>query len=198
MPVIDAVGTPVVDLVRTEFGWCGFLWEDDSLAGIAVGHDASVDAARAAAGERISDVRVRGEIASRRALAKSKMSSEAARLAEAFIAYAEGKLVEFPRVALAYVPSTRFASAVLNACRNIPYGEVRSYGDIAELAGSPQASRAVGNVMRSNRYPILIPCHRVIAAQGRIGGYSSPRGLEFKRTLLAMEARGRDAGKGSR
>ncbi|MEO1971721.1 MAG: MGMT family protein, partial [Pirellulaceae bacterium] len=61
-----------------------------------------------------------------------------------------------------------------------------SYAGLAVAAGSPAAARAVGNVMRTNRYPLLIPCHRVVGS-GSLGGYSAPDGLDMKQRLLQME-----------
>lgn len=197
MSLETLTSVPVVDLVRTEFGWCGFRWEDEALAGIVVGYDTPALAARAALGETNGDVDVRSELDSRKSIAKARLPDPAARLADSFVAYAAGERIEFPQVKLARIPSTSFAAAVLQNCLAIPYGEVRSYGDLAAAAGSPRAARAVGSVMRTNRYPILIPCHRVIAAQGRLGGYSSPKGLDFKRRLLAMESREWAEAKGS-
>jgi len=77
-----------------------------------------------------------------------------------------------------------FAARVLHAVRRIPPGRVSSYGDIAVLAGKPRAWRAVGNIMRECRRPD-VPCHRVIAAGGRLGGYGGSEGL--KRSLLLAE-----------
>ena len=77
-----------------------------------------------------------------------------------------------------------FRARVLKAVRSIPRGRVATYGDIAELAGAPGAARAVGNVMRACGDP-SVPCHRVIAADGTLGGYSG--GLDNKRWLLAHE-----------
>ncbi|MCL1839883.1 MGMT family protein [Candidatus Saccharibacteria bacterium] len=79
---------------------------------------------------------------------------------------------------------TEFARAVLREMAKIPYGEVRSYGELALRAGYPRAARAVGTVCRNNRYPIIIPCHRVVGSNG-IGGYSF--GLQMKRELLRLE-----------
>jgi len=79
---------------------------------------------------------------------------------------------------------TGFARAVVAEMAKIPYGEVRSYGEIALLAGYPRAGRAVGTVCRNNKYPIIIPCHRVVGSKG-IGGYAF--GLEMKRELLRRE-----------
>jgi O-6-methylguanine DNA methyltransferase len=73
---------------------------------------------------------------------------------------------------------------VLAAVRRIPPGKVATYGDVAAAAGAPRAARAVGNIMKGCRVP-GIPCHRVIAAGGRLGGYGGSDGL--KRALLAAE-----------
>lgn len=79
---------------------------------------------------------------------------------------------------------TEFKRRVLQEMAKIPYGEARSYGEIAELAGYSRAARAVGTVCRNNKYPIIIPCHRVVASNG-IGGYAF--GVEMKRGLLGRE-----------
>lgn len=80
---------------------------------------------------------------------------------------------------------TPFQLQVWKELARIPYGETRSYGDVARAIGNPGAVRAVGLANGSNPLPLVIPCHRVIAAGGRIGGYGG--GLELKRRLLAME-----------
>jgi methylated-DNA-[protein]-cysteine S-methyltransferase len=82
-----------------------------------------------------------------------------------------------------------FARAVLEATSRIPYGETRTYGQIAAEAGSPRAFRATGNALGSNPIAIVIPCHRVVASGGRIGGYGG--GLDRKRLLLGLEETGR-------
>jgi methylated-DNA-[protein]-cysteine S-methyltransferase len=70
----------------------------------------------------------------------------------------------------------------------VPWGETVSYGELAELAGRPRAARAVGTIMSGNPVPFVVPCHRVIAAGGRIGGYGGRRdAIELKRWLLARE-----------
>ncbi len=70
--------------------------------------------------------------------------------------------------------------------REVGWGETVSYGELAEMAGRPRAARAVGNAMSRNPVPIVVPCHRVVAAGGRIGGYG-PSGVPTKRFLLALE-----------
>jgi O-6-methylguanine DNA methyltransferase len=77
-----------------------------------------------------------------------------------------------------------FSSRVLTVVRRIPPGRVATYGDVAHMAGRPRAARAVGNIMKSCRRPD-VPCHRVIAAGGRLGGYGGSEVL--KRALLVAE-----------
>lgn len=79
---------------------------------------------------------------------------------------------------------------LLDATCAIPFGRVRTYGEIAEAVGSPAAARAVGGALAANPVPIVVPCHRVIAAGGRLGGYSGGKegtGLKWKKELLALE-----------
>jgi O-6-methylguanine DNA methyltransferase len=80
--------------------------------------------------------------------------------------------------------ATEFSTRVLLAVRRIPPGRVATYGDVAAMAGRPRAARAVGNIMRTCRRPD-IPCHRVVAAGGRLGGYGGREA--FKRALLVAE-----------
>lgn len=80
---------------------------------------------------------------------------------------------------------TAFQQRVWTALRAIPYGETRTYGELAAAIGSPNASRAVGMANHRNPIPIIIPCHRVIGANGTLTGYAG--GLEIKRKLLALE-----------
>ena len=87
-------------------------------------------------------------------------------------------------VVMSDVKSTEFQRDVWNALVEIPYGEVRTYGDVALGVGRPLASRAVGNANHLNPFPILIPCHRVVSSTG-IGGYGG--GDQVKRYLLELE-----------
>jgi O-6-methylguanine DNA methyltransferase len=80
---------------------------------------------------------------------------------------------------------TEFQHKVWNALRKIAPGRTKSYGEIARAIGKPKAVRAVGGACGANPIPVLIPCHRVLAANGKIGGFSG--GLHRKRELLARE-----------
>ena len=80
---------------------------------------------------------------------------------------------------------TAFERDVWDALLTIPYGKVRTYGDIAAKVGNPKACRAVGRANGANPISIIIPCHRVIGANGKLTGYSA--GMEFKEFLLKLE-----------
>ena len=80
---------------------------------------------------------------------------------------------------------TEFQKKVWDALRNISLGETKSYGEIARAIGKPNAVRAVGSACGANPIPVLVPCHRVLAADKKLGGFSG--GLNWKRTLLARE-----------
>ncbi|MBL7184109.1 MAG: methylated-DNA--[protein]-cysteine S-methyltransferase [Anaerolineae bacterium] len=89
--------------------------------------------------------------------------------------------------------ATAFQRRVWSVVRDIPYGETRSYGQIARRVGSPGAARAVGRAMATNPVPIVVPCHRVIGNDGNLRGFGG--GLDLKRRLLEMERvlRGRES-----
>ncbi|MDE2860705.1 MAG: methylated-DNA--[protein]-cysteine S-methyltransferase [Chloroflexota bacterium] len=85
---------------------------------------------------------------------------------------------------------TDFQKRAWAAARSIPRGETRSYGWIARSIGNPGAARAVGQAMRSNPVPFIVPCHRVVGSGGAMRGYGGPDGVEMKLKLLAMESDG--------
>ncbi len=87
---------------------------------------------------------------------------------------------------LDFMHATEFQIDVWNATSEIPYGEVRSYSWVASIIGKPQATRAVGNALGRNPFPVIIPCHRVVRKNGSTGGFSAAAGLKEK--LLDMEA----------
>ncbi|MDD5669458.1 MAG: MGMT family protein [Candidatus Omnitrophica bacterium] len=80
-----------------------------------------------------------------------------------------------------------FAAKVYSAVLNIPLGEVRTYAWVADTIGNPRAARAVGQALKYNPYPLIIPCHRVVCNDHTIGGYSG--GVKKKRALLELERR---------
>lgn len=108
-----------------------------------------------------------------------KFNREAARQIQAYL---EGRLKKF--TVKLDLNADGFKRQALNKVKAIPYGKVRTYGEIAKALGNPGAARAVGNANRLNPIPIIIPCHRVVASGG-LGGYGG--GLSLKRKLLALE-----------
>jgi methylated-DNA-[protein]-cysteine S-methyltransferase len=80
-----------------------------------------------------------------------------------------------------------FCQAVWKVCARIPKGQVRTYGWVARQIRRPGAARAVGRALGANPFAPVVPCHRVVAAQGRWGGYSGPGGVKRKRELLRRE-----------
>ncbi|NPV27079.1 MAG: MGMT family protein [Firmicutes bacterium] len=99
--------------------------------------------------------------------------------------YWRGEQVTFAHYPLDFSDYSLFCQRVLTLVRDIPYGETRSYKWVAEQIGQPKAARAVGQAVGHNRFLIVVPCHRVTAHRGMLGGFSS--GLTWKRYLLALE-----------
>ena len=113
--------------------------------------------------------------------------SDASILIEAesqILEYMNGSRKEFDLPLIDVAPG--FYRDVYEAMRRIPYGTVRTYGQLADDAGYPKAARAVGIACRKNPLPIIIPCHRVVPASGGIGKYSGPEGV--KAALLQLES----------
>ena len=98
-----------------------------------------------------------------------------------------GRRESFDDVELELDWCTAFQRELAEALRAVPWGEVVTYAELAALAGRPTAPRAAGTFCAQNRFPLLLPCHRVVAAGG-LGGYGS-LGLGYKRRLLALEGR---------
>ena len=107
------------------------------------------------------------------------------RLADRFRAYFAGARDDFLDVELDVDGFTPFQRAVCEALRRVPYGETVTYGELAALAGHPNAQRAAGTFCAHNRFAIAVPCHRVVAADG-LGSYGS-LGVGYKRRLLELE-----------
>jgi len=80
-----------------------------------------------------------------------------------------------------------FRRAVYTATRDIPAGSTRSYGEVAKAIGRPDRARDVGTALARNPFPIVVPCHRVVAANGALTGFSAPGGLDTKRRMLELE-----------
>ena len=124
-------------------------------------------------------------IASGEALSGDDPPPHLGRAAEQLTAYFEGRLRDF-EIELDFGSLTSFQVKVYERLRRIPYGRVTTYGQIAhDIGEGPQAARAVGRAVGANPVAIIVPCHRVVASDGRLTGYSG--GLDRKATLLRIE-----------
>jgi methylated-DNA-[protein]-cysteine S-methyltransferase len=169
---------PSLAIFPTNLGWFGLLGSGDQLVWIQIGH-ASADEVRRAVR------RFLGEAADGSALSESDWNPD---LRQRLERYTFGERVDFADIPLRVPEGTEFQQRILKVTRKIRYGKTMSYGELAAKAGYPRAARAVGSVMSSNRFPIVIPCHRVVAAGEKPGGYTSPQGVSLKLRLLALEA----------
>lgn len=156
----------------TELGCMAAEWRGGKLVRLTFGHD-SADLAL----EAIDRLGFEGR----------RLAHVHRTLVARLQAYARGARDDFKDVPVLLDGLTDFAQGVVKSCRGIGYGRTLSYGQLAAKAGSPGAARAVGSVMAKNRIPLVIPCHRVVASAGAIGGFSAPSGIGMKRRLLDLE-----------
>ncbi len=166
-------------LVSTRAGWVGILSREDVICRVVLPL-ASRDAAAAA---------LREHGFSGRATPPPKALRT---LVDALRAYLAGKPVDPATLPIIFDPGplTPFAHAVYANLRQVGRGKTVTYGALAAASGKPRAGRAVGVLMGRNRFPLLVPCHRVVAAGGGLGGFSSFGGLDDKRRLLRLEGVG--------
>jgi len=162
----------VVDAFPSELGWIAVIGDGRTLRALAFGHKSADSACKALGASLVAGAR---RVTWNRELAKRLQ------------AYAAGAEDMFLDIETDPGPVTPFRRKVLETCRRIPWGSTLSYGELASRVGCPGAARAVGNCMAKNCIPLVIPCHRVLASGGRLGGYSAPGGLSMKRRLLRLE-----------
>jgi methylated-DNA-[protein]-cysteine S-methyltransferase len=109
-------------------------------------------------------------------------------LQDKIIAYFEGKTVDFNTDTPVFLQNlSPFTRSVLSVCRKIPFGQTSTYSAFASAIGRPKAVRAVANALARNPLPLIIPCHRVIRSDGKIGGFSAPGGINMKARMLRHE-----------
>ena len=113
--------------------------------------------------------------------------AEIAAIIEKIRKHLQGEVQDFRAVALDLENIDPFFRQIYEATRQIPPGQTRTYGEIAKAVGQPAAAQEVGQAMAKNPVPIIVPCHRVSAAGGKLGGFSAPGGPATKAKLLAIE-----------
>lgn len=161
-------------LLDTAFGVCGLAWSGRGLTRLQL-----PERNRLATEERMQ---ARGQL-----LAPAKPPVGVAAAVEALQRYFAGQQADFGEIELDLSDTPPFFMSIYRLTRAIGWGETATYGDLAERAGSPGSARAVGQAMARNPLPIIIPCHRVLAANRKVGGFSAPGGTVTKERLLAME-----------
>ncbi len=177
----------VLDVFETSIGWMVVKHVGTKIQGIKFGYQKRADGLRAFAetrGQTLESVDNRAEALTDSTRHHSHGVNTPWR--DALVAYGEGRDVRFTGIELDMDWMTPFQHSVSTACREIPRGQTVTYGGLAVLANSRGAAQAVGTVMKTNRFPIIIPCHRVVAASG-LGGYSAGAGIKTKRMLLELE-----------
>ena len=159
-------------IFRTQWGWFGLLGSERGIVRTYL-----PDAQKEAVQSRIlSDFP--GSKQTKTAFSALKKSIED---------YYQGSPVDFGNVEVCLADSSEFQQRVLTTLRTISYGEIVSYSQLAKLAGSSKAVRAIGMVMAQNPLPLIIPCHRVIKADGSIGQFSAAGGTDTKKKMLNLE-----------
>lgn len=102
-------------------------------------------------------------------------------------AYAMGARVDFSGIPVDLTGADAFQTAIYEAARRLGYGKTMTYGELAEAAGHPGSARPTGAALGRNPVAIIIPCHRITAADGKLGGFSAPGGASTKQRLLSLE-----------
>ncbi|MGC4026345.1 MAG: methylated-DNA--[protein]-cysteine S-methyltransferase [Mesorhizobium sp.] len=101
--------------------------------------------------------------------------------------YAEGETIDFSAVTVDLGDVDAFHLAIYDAARKLGFGETTTYGGLATAAGHPGMAQQTGQALGQNPVPIIVPCHRILAAGGKIGGFSAPGGSRTKEILLSLE-----------
>lgn len=167
----------------TSLGWMACCWESDLVAALTFGH-ANAELARH------SLMRVVQQTISATSWQREshyEPTDSQADLLRRLSDYADGTVDDFRDVKIRLEGMTPFQRKVIACCRKIAWGKTASYGELARQAGRPGAARAVGSVMAQNRFPLVVPCHRVVGSQGNLCGFSAPDGTAMKRRLLERE-----------
>jgi methylated-DNA-[protein]-cysteine S-methyltransferase len=161
-------------LFETAIGPCGIAWGARGILAVQL-PETSAQATRARLQRRFSDASEQEPPAAIRSIIQD------------IVTHLRGQARDFSTITLDLESVPAFHRRVFDAARRIPSGETRSYGDIAKMLGEPGAARAVGQALGRNPFPIIVPCHRVLAAGGAPGGFSASGGATTKFKILGIE-----------
>jgi methylated-DNA-[protein]-cysteine S-methyltransferase len=161
-------------LFDTALGVCGLAWGAAGLTGVFL-PEASPAAIRARIRRRHPD------------LTETPPPLQIQAAIEAIVALLDGERRDLSEVAVDFSGVSDFEAKVHRAIRAIPPGALITYGELARRIGAPEMARAVGVALGRNPVPIVVPCHRVVGAGGKLVGFSAPGGVATKRRLLEIE-----------
>ena len=163
------------DVFATAYGFVAIAWRANGITNLRL------PVGSPAAAERALSNRVAGAV-------RSAPSDEVAAVVDAAKRYFAGERVDFRGVAVDLGNPAPFFARVYALVRKLGWGETTTYGAIArDLGAGPEAARDVGQAMAANPVPLIVPCHRVLAAGGKIGGFSAPGGSDTKMRMLELE-----------
>ena len=166
--------TVLTTVFETDLGWMGATWSRNKLQNLTFGHP--------------NEHSLRSETAHIPSY-RGRWTPCQQSVIDRLQVYATGKFVDFQDVLITLDAFSTFEQAVIQQCRRIPYGETRTYAELACSSGYPRAARATGNVMAKNRVPLIVPCHRVVrSGNGNFGRYSARGGTNMKTRLLMIES----------
>jgi methylated-DNA-[protein]-cysteine S-methyltransferase len=161
-------------LFDTAIGACGIAWGERGLVGVQL--------------PEASEVRTLARMRRRfPATPEAPPPPSVRRAIEGIVQLLQGAVIDLAAVALDMAGVPSFDRRVYEVARTIPPGATLSYGDIAARLGAPGEARAVGQALGQNPFPLVVPCHRVLAAGGKIGGFSANGGIATKLRLLSIE-----------
>ncbi|HEV8395908.1 MAG TPA: methylated-DNA--[protein]-cysteine S-methyltransferase [Vicinamibacterales bacterium] len=161
-------------LFETTIGTCGVVWGEHGLKGVHL-PDANPARTRASVTRRFPGA------------VPAEPTPDIQQAIDGIVALLRGEKRDLREIALDFDGVPAFNRRVYQLARTIPPGATLTYGDIALRLGSPGTARAVGQALGQNPWPIVVPCHRVLAADGRMGGFSAPGGVGTKRRMLEIE-----------
>jgi methylated-DNA-[protein]-cysteine S-methyltransferase len=162
-------------LFETAIGWCGIAWGPRGIVGTQL-PEGSAPATRARLLRRFP------------AGSEAPPPPEVQRAIDGIVALLRGEPRVFDGLPLDMEGVPEFNRRVYEVARTIPWGATLSYGEIAKRLGDPGVARDVGQALGQNPFAIVVPCHRVLAAGGKMGGFSARGGVSTKRRLLSIEA----------
>ncbi len=174
MTATPTLAAPSFALFDTPIGTCGLVWTARGIAGLSLPE-------RNAGGTR-TRLRRRWPHA-----VEATPPPGVQKVIDRVLALLDGKSVELGDVPLDLERAPEFHRRVYEVARTIPPGQTLTYGEIARRLGAPQDSREVGAALGSNPIAIIVPCHRVLGADGKMGGFSAPGGIATKRRILEIE-----------